>query len=169
MRPYLLLLLSFTCFSGLRAQTIEPGYLVLSSGDTLRGELENDFWENPPSAVRFRSAPTAELTLYSALQLRGLGLTSGRRLRLETLPLDRSATTDVNSLPDNSRSHQKPEQVLADVLVDGPATLLGVTLGSVHHFFVRREAHPYFEMTERNYVKLHKGAQVIADANNYKD
>lgn len=168
MRPYLLLfLLSCTCFSGLRAQTIEPGYLVLSSGDTLRGEVENAFWEDPPASVRFRSAPTAELRTYSALQLRGLGLTSGRRLRLELLPLDRSATTDVSRLPNNLRSYQKPEQVLADVLVDGPASLLGVTLGSVHHFFVRREAQPYFEMTERNYLKLQNGTQVIADANNY--
>ncbi|PJJ52867.1 hypothetical protein [Hymenobacter chitinivorans] len=169
MRPYLLLfLVFFACIVSVRAQTIEPGYLVLSSGDTLRGEVENDFWEDPPTAVRFRPTPTTALTTYSTLQLRGLGLGSGRRLRLELLPLDRSATTTVGHLPSSARSFQKPEQVLADVLVEGPASLLGVTLQGVHHFFVRREAQPYFEMTERNYLKLQNGVQVVADANNYQ-
>ncbi|UOQ73335.1 hypothetical protein [Hymenobacter cellulosilyticus] len=86
MRPYLLLFSVFSACFRLQAQTIEPGYVVLSSGDTLRGEVENAFWEDPPASVRFRSAPTVELITYSALQLRGLGLVSGRHLRLELLP-----------------------------------------------------------------------------------
>lgn len=164
----LLLLLLGLSTSRLLGQTIEPGYLVLSSGDTLRGEVENSFWEEPPTNVRFRATSTAPLATYSDIQLRGIGLNSGRLLRLELLPIDRSAETAVSRLPNNPTGHQKPEQVLADVLVLGPATLLAVTLNNVHHYFVRREEQPYMEMTERLYLGSRKGSMTITDANNYK-
>lgn len=45
------LLFSFRSF----AQTYEPGLLVRSNGDTLRGEIENGFWVEPPTFIHFRS------------------------------------------------------------------------------------------------------------------
>lgn len=37
------------------SQNFEPGCLVLQRGDTLRGEVENAFWESPAKTVRFRA------------------------------------------------------------------------------------------------------------------
>ena len=67
----LLLLLTASLFGSLqtRAQTFEPGLLVRSNGDTLRGEIENDFWTEPPALIRYRSAPNNPSQALSQLLL----------------------------------------------------------------------------------------------------
>ena len=57
----LLLLLTASLFGSLqtRAQTFEPGLLVRSDDDTLRGEIENDFWTEPPALIRYRTTPNS--------------------------------------------------------------------------------------------------------------
>lgn len=151
-----------------RGQSFEPGYLVLQRGDTLRGEVENVFWEDPPTVVRFRPAASARLVAYAARQLRSVYLGSGRLLRHELLPIDRYAETRLNSLTNGILRRQRPDSVLADVLVLGPATLLGITLSETKHFFVQRPGQPYMEMAGRNYLMQQDGTPHVADANDYK-
>ncbi|GAB3837142.1 hypothetical protein GCM10028821_36850 [Hymenobacter jeollabukensis] len=146
----------------------EPGYLVLSRGDTLRGEVENAFWTDPPKTVRFRPAATAAVASYRAAQLRAVQLTSGRLLRRELLPIDYSAVKHASQLGYGLIIRQQPDSVLADVLVEGPATLLSVVWGQVQHFFVRREQRPWLEMTERRYLDNNVPNVRIRDGNNYQ-
>lgn len=164
------LFLIFILFStqATRAQTFELGYLVLSHGDTLRGEVENGFWEDPPKKVDFRNNATAPITTYAARQLRSVYLSSGRLLRHELLPIDRYAETRTDRLLPHLRRNQQPDSVLTDVLVMGEASLLGVTLDQVKHFFVRRQQQPYLELTERKYLQLRNGHQYEVDANDYR-
>ena len=67
----LLLLLTASLLGSLqtRAQTFEPGLLVRSDDDTLRGEIENDFWTKPPALIRYRSAPNSPGQALSQLLL----------------------------------------------------------------------------------------------------
>ncbi|RAK66688.1 hypothetical protein DLM85_10735 [Hymenobacter edaphi] len=150
------------------AQVFEPGYLVLGRGDTLRGEVENAFWTDPPKAVRFRPAATAPVVSYRAVQLRAVQLASGRLLRRELLPIDYSASKNPNQMFYGLVIRQRPDSLLADVLVEGPATLLSVVWGQVQHFFVRREQQPYLEMTERRYLDNNGGVVSLRDGNNYQ-
>lgn len=144
-------------------QVFEPGYLVLSHGDTLRGEVQNDFWEEPPTAIRFRSSPAA-VTTYPVRQLRSVYLSTGRLLRHELLPVDRYAEARLQYLTTSVPHHQVSDSILADVLIEGPASLLGVILNETKHFFVRREGKPYLEMAERRYIDSHQGRMSIVDA-----
>ncbi|GAB3590210.1 hypothetical protein GCM10027345_44850 [Hymenobacter daeguensis] len=145
-------------------QVFEPGYLVLQNGDTLRGEVENRFWEEPPTEVRFRTTAAGQGEVYADGQLRNVVLRSGRMLQNETLPIDRNAETRVDFLPVKVVRKQQPERVLADVLLRGPASLLGITLHSTKHFFVQRPGQPWLELAANNYLLLDR----IADANDYK-
>ncbi|UOQ67569.1 hypothetical protein [Hymenobacter volaticus] len=165
-----ILLLLFCIYSHFASgQVFEAGYVVLSQGDTLRGEVENAFWEDTPTSIRFRSA-TKELTTYSGRQLRTAYLASGRLLRKELLPIDRSAQTDITRLTASVRGQQQMDSVLADVIVIGPSSLLSLTLQNVKHFFVRREARPYLEMAERRYLITDaQGTKRAADGNDYKN
>lgn len=165
-----ILFLVFILFSAQAAcgQTFEQGYLVLSHGDTLRGEVENGFWEDPPKKVAFRANAAAPVTTYAARQLRSVYLNSGRLLRHELLPIDRYAETRTDRLLPHLRRNQQPDSVLADVLVMGEASLLGVTLDQVKHFYVRREQQPYLELAERKYLQLRNGHQYEIDANDYR-
>ena len=67
----LLLLLTASLFSSLqtRAQAFEPGLLVRNNGDTLRGEIENGFWTDPPALIRYRTTPNSPSQALSQLLL----------------------------------------------------------------------------------------------------
>lgn len=168
MKKTLLLFLFLLSTQLAKSQAFEAGYLVLQRGDTLRGEVENDFWEEPPRVVRFRPGATAPSTAYAARQLRSVYLASGRLLRNELLPIDRNAESRMTYLRPSAERRQQPDSVLADVLVLGPASLLGIALHDTKHFFVQRPGQPYLEMTERRYLKTQNGTESIVDANDFK-
>lgn len=149
-------------------QTFEPGYLVLQRGDTLRGQVENAFWEEPAKVVRFRPTATARPVAYAARQLRSVRLASGRLLRRELLTIDLDAETRLTYLSRGVTHRPRPDSVLADVLVQGPATLLGIVLNETRHFFVQRPGKDYLELAGHNYLLFKDGADRIADANNYQ-
>lgn len=150
------------------AQTFEPGYVVRLAGDTLRGEIENHFWKEPPTAVRFRPAPAAPVVQLRPGQLRAFRLSSGRYFRADLLPIDRHAETNLNLLPRGLVIAQQPDSVLAEVLVEGPATLLRMVLPGATHYFVKREQQPYLELTGRRYLREVQGRLIDTDANDYR-
>jgi len=170
MRSLLLVILVLCLYgSQVQGQAFERGYLVLSHGDTVRGEIENAFWEDPPVVVRFRASASTRLILYPAQQLRCVALTTrGRLLRREFLPIDRNAETALHRLPTSIVHNPQPDSVLADVYIEGPATLLGITLSNVHHFYVRREARSYLEMADYKYLMAQNGITVIKDGNDFR-
>ena len=83
------LLLGFATRS--HAQTFEPGLLVRSNGDTLRGEIENSFWTESPLSVRFRRSAEGPAEVFKPRQLRSFSLASGQYFRYEALPIDHAA------------------------------------------------------------------------------
>ena len=149
-----------------RSQVFEAGYVVLMTGDTLRGEVQNEFWEEPPTTFFLRTG-AAQATSIPAEQVRSVYVSSGRLLRREVLPIDRLAQVRTAQLTRGIPRKQRPEQILADVWVDGAASLLGVTLDGVKHFFTRREQQPYLEMAERQHLVERNGQLFAADANDY--
>ncbi len=151
-----------------KGQIFEKGYLVLQSGDTLRGEVENAFWTEPPKMVRFRSLASVAPVRYAAEQLQIVALASGRLIRHELLPLDRTAEVNIDYLTTSKESHQRPDSVMADVLATGTVSLLAVSLNGNQHFFLRRVGQPWLELAGRNYLVYGQGLARVADANNYK-
>lgn len=159
---FLLLLSTRTAHS----QVFEAGYVVLMRGDTLRGEVQNAFWEEPPTTILLRTG-AAPATSISAEQVRSVYVSSGRLLRREVLPLDRLAQVRPRQLTRGIPRNQQPEELLADVWVDGAASLIGVTLDGVRHFFTRREQQPWLEMAERQQLVERNGQLFTVDANDY--
>lgn len=151
-----------------KGQVFEKGFLVLQTGDTLRGEVENAFWTEPPKTVRFRPLASVAPVQYAAGRLRNIALASGRFLRRELLPLDRTAEVNINYLTTSKEVHQRPDSVMADVLVTGAVSLLAVSLNENRHFFLRRAGQPWLELAGRNYLVFGNGPAHVADANNYK-
>lgn len=151
-----------------RAQAFRPGWVLPAQGDTLRGEIEDDGWEEAPTRVRFRAAPGAAITTYSSPDVRAFRLARGRFFRYETLPLDRAAQTALSMLSTTVQRNPQPESFLAEVLVDGPARLLRTAVNAVPHYFVQRPGQPVLELAARNYLRSKEGQAVIADGNTYR-
>ena len=168
-----LLCLAALCLGGparLLAQTYEPGYLVRSTGDTLRGEIENEFWEQPPTFIRFRPAADHPSELLRPRQLRAVSFTGGRYFRYEVLLLDHAAETRLQQLPRGNSVDMQPDSVLAEVLLTGPVELLRVARPGAVHFEVRRSGQPPLRLSERQYLgENERGGWSVKDGNNYRD
>ena len=167
-----LLCLAVFCLGGpaqLLAQTYEPGYLVRSTGDTLRGEIENEFWEQPPTFIRFRAAAGSPSELLKPRQLRAVSFINGRYFRHEVLLLDHAAETRLQDLVRGNAVAMQSDTLLAEVLLTGPVELLRVALPGAVHYEVRRPGQPPLRLSERQYLgENDRGGWSVMDGNNYR-
>ena len=161
--------LSVLAVGSAKGQVFERGYLVTTAGDTLRGEIQNRFWQAPPESVVFRSSPAAPGQKYARRRLRAVRLEGSRYFRAEVLVVDHGARTQTGDLPSRLVVSLRTDSLLAEVLVDGPVPLLrAIVDAGVSHYFVRRPGRPYLELTERKYLFENEGHQRVVDANNYR-
>ena len=152
-----------------QAQAYEPGLLVRSNGDTLRGEIENDFWVEPPTLIRFRATSTGPAQLFQPRQLRGVSFEQGRYFRFEALLIDHAAENQLDRLSRGYSPDFRSDSVLAEVLVEGPGSLLRVNLSGMIHYFICRTGQPALDLSERKYLATAPdGTLAVMDANNYR-
>lgn len=150
-------------------QAFEPGYVVRSSGDTLRGAVENDFWEEPPTLIRFRRTAEGEVESFLPHQLRAVSFTGGRYFRFLRLPIDHAAKNVVSQLPRENRSAIQTDSLLAEVLVDGTASLVRVVMPDIIHFVVLLPSRPPLDLSERKYLRQDTdGKWILVNGNNYR-
>ncbi|GAA3966980.1 hypothetical protein [Hymenobacter antarcticus] len=166
----ILLLLTASLFYTFQtqAQAYEPGLLVRTNGDTLRGEIENGFWTEPPAFIRYRSTPDRPSQLFQPRQLRAVSFTGGRYFRYEALPIDYAAETRLDRLPGRSFTNVLIDSLLADVLVEGPVTLFRVGGSATTHYLLSSPGRPVLDMSARRYFsRTGNGTDVVVDGNNY--
>jgi hypothetical protein len=165
----LVLLLSLFFISQSHAQRFEPGWLVKSNGDTLRGEIENGFWQEPPPFIRYRTTAGSTSQLFQPRQLWAVQLTNGRYFRYLSLPVDHATTTHLNHLERGLHYDVHTDSLLAEVLVEGHLSLLRAQWSSATHYFLLQAGRPVLELSERQYLRqLPSGAWAAADGNNYR-
>ena len=152
-----------------RAQVYEPGLLVRANGDTLRGEIENNFWTEPPAFIRFRPAPGSPSQLFKPRQLRAVSLVGGRYFRYESLPIDHAATKELKPSNTGQRSDIRTDSLLAEVLLEGPVMLWRVVRPGSTHYLLRRPDRPVLDLAERRYQRTNAdGTSALVDGNNYQ-
>ena len=171
MLPRLLSLLPllFVCSFNALAQAYEPGLLVRANGDTLRGEIENGFWDEPPAFIRFRSTAASPSELFKPHQLRAVRFTAGRYFRYEGLPIDHAAETRSNRLARGYRPLIRIDSLLAEVLVEGAVSLLRVASPGSVHFLLQSPTQPILDLSERRYLsQTPDGTWAVTNGNNYR-
>ncbi len=151
------------------AQTFEPGLLVRANGDTLRGEVENSFWVEPPTFIRFRPTPASPTQSFQPRQLRAVSFTGGRYFRYEALSLDHAAETRLDNLQRGNYIRMEVDSLLAEVLLTGPVELRRVVWPGAVHFVLQRTGQPPISLSERRYLReANDGALQVTDGNNYR-
>ncbi|MDB5236771.1 MAG: hypothetical protein JWR44_3764 [Hymenobacter sp.] len=150
-------------------QVYEPGLLVRSNGDTLRGEIENGFWVEPPAFIHYRPTADAPGQLYQPRQLRAVRFTGGRYFRFEALPIDHAAETRQSYLPHGNKSDIRIDSLLAEVLIEGSVTMFRVAWPSTTHYLLRGPDRPVLDLCRRQYLRQTRTSiGEVADGNNYK-
>ncbi|MBF9221428.1 hypothetical protein [Hymenobacter ruricola] len=143
--------------------------VVRSNGDTLRGEIENNFWVDPPKFIHFRQSSSAAAELLRPRQLRAVVFAGGRYFRFERLPIDHAAETRLDRLPQGYHPDVRQDSLLAEVLLEGPAELLRVVRFSATHYLVRRAGQPVLDLSEREYLSPGSGGKLtVTNGNNYR-
>jgi len=161
------LFLDFATLS--HAQTFEPGLLVRASGDTLRGEIENGFWVESPTSVRFRRSVESPAEVFKPRQLRSFNLTGGRYFRYEALPIDHAAENRFEYIHHGNATNIRVDSLLAEVLIEGPVSLLRVGRLSGPHFLVLGPNQPVLDLSAQQYLRQSPtGAWERTDGNNYR-
>lgn len=155
----------------LLAQRFERGYLVRGYGDTLRGELENGFWEEAPTSLRFRTSATAGIQTWPTRSLQGFGFSSGRTWRAQLLTYDAAAESRRDFVrPDAPRTNLVTDTLLTEVLLDGAVGLSAAFQGSTPHFFVQRSGQPPLELVSRLYLRTNtEGRQMLSAVNDFRE
>lgn len=166
---YLFILVGFLFYaSPTLGQAFEPGLLVRSSGDTLRGEVENSFWVKPPTFIRFRRTPESPPELFKPRQLRSVSFAGGRYFRYLPLPLDQAAETRLDRLPKGRYPNIQVDTLLAEVLVDGPLSLLRVVLPGSTHYVLYQPGQTALDLSAQQYLRqTDAGSWAIVEGNNY--
>ena len=168
-RLLLLTTAALFCIFQAQAQAYEPGLLVRSNGDTLRGEIENGFWVEPPTFIRFRATAESPSQLFQPRQLRAVSFAGGRYFRYEALPIDHAATVHLNPLDTSTQPDVRLDSLLAEVLLEGPVMLWRVVRPGSTHFLLRRPNQPVLDLCERRYVRLNaSGSRQLVEGNNYR-
>ncbi len=116
--------------AGARAQTYEPGYVVVE-GDTVRGAIALGSEAQNAGGVRFRPAPADAPTPYGVDDASAFGADGGRAYRLARYQTDPSPDAPTG------------RRLFARVVRDGAADLLAVeTVEGRPTFFVQTDAAP---------------------------
>jgi hypothetical protein len=168
-RPLLLLAAALFYSFQIQAQVFEPGLLVRANGDTLRGEIENGFWVEPPTSVQFRRLAEGPTEVFKPRQLRSFSLTGGRYFRYEALPIDHAAENRFEFIHRGNATNIRIDTLLAEVLVEGPVSLLRVGRLSGPHFLLLGPNQPILDLSAQQYLRQSPtGAWQRTDGNNYR-
>ena len=151
-------------------QTYQPGLLVRSTGDTLRGEIENGFWVEPPTLIRFRTAPANASQQFRADELRAVRFVNGRAFRYEAVPIDYAAHEKIQTLERSNVPAVRTTYFLTEVLTEGSVSLVRVALpGVAVHYVLLADSRPPLALSEHAYLRQEAGgAWLMTNNNNYR-
>ncbi|AIZ64801.1 hypothetical protein PK28_15985 [Hymenobacter sp. DG25B] len=154
-----------------RAQTFQPGYLVRAAGDTVRGELENAYWQDAPATIRFRNQGQTALQTLSTRSLQAFGLSGVRHWRTQYLTYDAAAESNPSYLQtDAPRTRFVTDTLVTEVLVQGPITLLAAFRGTTPHYFLLRDGQKPLELVDRRYQYTGPdGRRYLSRVNDYRE
>jgi hypothetical protein len=126
------LLIAASCFG----QSYQDGYVVLNTGDTLRGEIENGNWTNNPVAVIYKSAGSKQK--YEVSSLKAFGITGEARFERFLITYQESAD-DLAEATETFDGPVTTKEVWLRLLYQEKYSLYELITPKRKYFFVRSE------------------------------
>ena len=156
---FLTLLLGLGATAARAQADFRPGYVVLPSGDTLRGEVDYRGALRNSLLCKFRPTAGATVQLLQPKALRAFGYRGGDAYRTALTPLP-----DSGQIPLQPRV---PRPFFLQVLVDGPAVLYARRDETDHnHYYLQQETavtQPVTELLIRQEEVFLDGHKFIRD------
>lgn len=143
----LVIVLSTSIFSSaLHAQHFVSGYIIDQKGDTIRGQIDNRYWDTSPSTVDFKNEQG--VSTFSANSISGFGIAGGALYRGYTIQYD---TTGGLEMTTNSQPTLAQTSTFLRVVVNGKYSLLRFKYKSRVHFYSQVDVQQPIELISHYY------------------
>ncbi|WP_149276547.1 outer membrane beta-barrel protein [Pareuzebyella sediminis] len=131
----LILFFAFTCGVYVQGQIyFEKGYFIDNLGRRTECLVENIGWKNNPLEIEYKLTDMGEVYTQTLSYISEFGVYEKAKYVRHSVDIDRSSNS-LNSLSTNRNPDFKEEELLLEVLIDGPATLMAYEDGSLKRFF----------------------------------
>lgn len=115
------------------------GFVVLNSGDTLKGLISDEVWKINPKVIRFKSNPEDQVTYYTPLSIRMFRVTNGNWYVSYTGEVDGSSLR-TTELKFNPAPPTVTDTLFLRVLASGKTTLFYARDHRERdHFFIQQK------------------------------
>ncbi len=146
-------------------KNLQPGFVVLSAGDTLRGFIDHKEWHKNPSNISFRTAADGQEKIYSKKDIVYFGIDGKESYQLFKVRISMD-TRVLNYIPDKKDTTNRVELVfLRIVYVGRNLTLLSFNDESKLRWYVRETAR---ETPEELLNSVYRNGSVVFNEREYR-
>jgi hypothetical protein len=158
------LLISFY-FPSLAKENYKPGFVVLTSGDTLKGLIDDREWADSPVEFAFKNL-SGEVVRYQPDQVTYFFIDSSREL-YESVSLTFASRGSATRTDDTGRDREFSGFI--NVLVTGELALYKLTFLNNPYFFIKPKNGPIEQLIVKRIEGTKKNQKVVAYLPVYKN
>ncbi len=157
------------CQLNLFAQkNLKPGYIIVNSGDTVKGFIEYTFFQKNPNRIYFFRSDKDKPTRYSPLQIKGFGV-QGEVYEAAIVNVDKSPF-DINELNNNQELKMQTDTTFIREIFKSPKSLYSYRDNDGRVSFFIKKNNRIEWLTYKLYLKeLENGNIIVARNNEFQD
>lgn len=143
------------------------GYIVLNTGDTIRGDFNEQNWNTTPSSISF-SDSAGNFRKLTVNDISAFG-TSDMEYETWKVDLNISSQENMQIMSTEPSPALKSSILFLKVLVRGSASLYQYTDAESHnHFFIRKSEPSPISLTDHKYLSIVDGKESVVENARYK-
>ena len=146
------ILFLFTCYTAEAQKNFVSGYVVLNTGDTLKGLISDEEWKINPKVIYFKTTAESPAVKYTPLTTRMFCISNGNWYVSYTGQVDGSSLR-ISELKYNSNPPTVKDTLFLRVQVSGKATLLYARdYRERDHFFIWKTGDTIAELVYNKFL-----------------
>lgn len=145
------------------------GYVVIPSGDTIKGFIKDQDWRVNPGSIKFKKGAKEATTTYTAAQIKLFRTVSGTYYESRAVMYDRSPV-ELALLSTSTEPQWEKDTLFLEVVVKGQVNLYYlVDATSKQHFFVEKAGSDLAEeLLDVKYLVYQDGVKTTSSTQQYK-
>lgn len=149
----LITLCLLACSVSLAQTNFVPGHIITIDGDSIAGEIDDQYWSAAPKEIQFRSA--SGVKTYAPADLLQFGV--GNKTLYLSQPVQYDSTSNSKTLSHSFQPTYKQDYLFLRVIVKSKYSLLEFMDDQVPHFFIQ-QGETFTELVNHMFLSSANGA-----------
>ncbi len=155
-------------FNSFAQKNLKPGYIIVNSGDTVKGFIEYTFFQKNPNRIYFFRTDKDKPTRYSPLQIIGF-VVEGEVYEAAIVEVDKSPF-DINELNSNEELIMRTDTTFIRMIFNSPKSLYYYRDNDGRVSFFIKKNNRIEWLTYKLFLKeLENGSTIVARNNKFQD